>query len=329
MQKTRVAVLRGGPSEEYDVSLQTGGSVLEAIDSRKYDASDIVITKAGEWLHNGRIRNPEEILQGVDVVFVGLHGTYGEDGTVQRLMNKLGVRYTGSGAFQSAIAMNKVMTKDRLRDYDIKMAPHMLVTRETADNISGVVSSIGNMFGPKYVVKPIGSGSSVGVEVVENIFLLHGVLQRLLQTYDQIVVEKHIAGKEATCGVINNFREQNTYVLPPIEIVPPEHAGYFDRTVKYDGSTAEICPGRFTSEQKQEIERIARIVHETLELSQYSRSDFIVAPEGIYFLEVNTLPGMTPESLMPKALTAVGSTYESFVDHLLTDALNRPLRSMS
>lgn len=329
MQKTRVAVLRGGPSEEYDVSLETGQGVLGALDARKYEPVDIVITRDGDWLFHGRARRPEELLEGVDVVFVGLHGTYGEDGTVQRMMDRLGMRYTGSGAFSSAIAMNKVMTKDKLRDLGIRMARHMLVTQSSNESLSGVVNSIGNMFGPQYVVKPIGSGSSVGVSVVKNIFTLHGVLQRALKDYEQVLVEEYIAGKEATCGVINNFRNEGTYALPPIEIVPPESADYFDRTVKYDGSTKEICPGRFTHEDKAEIERMARLIHDTLELSQYSRSDFIVSPNGVYFLEVNTLPGLTAESLMPKALNAVGSSYSEFIDHLLTDALNRSVRSVS
>ena len=323
MKKTRVAVLRGGPSEEYNISLNTGGSVLDALDQNKYHPIDVVITRSGEWLQNGHMRSPESILQSVDVVFVALHGTYGEDGTVQRLMDKFGVRYTGSRAFPSAIAMNKAMTKDRLHDMGVRMAQHMLVTRDSKNSMHGVVASISNMFGPKYVIKPIGSGSSVGVDIVENALMLQSALQKALEQYEQVLVEEYIGGREATCGVINNFRDRPIYALPPIEIIPPENAGYFDYKVKYDGTTKEICPGKFSQAEKEEIERVARTVHEALELSQYSRTDFIVSPHGIYFLEVNTLPGLTPESLMPKALTAVGATYESFIDHLLTDALNR------
>ena len=111
--------------------------------------------------------------------------------------------------------------------------------------------------------------------------------------------------------------------MPPIEIVPPQSADFFDYKVKYDDTTKEICPGRFSRDVKEEIERAAKRAHETIGLSQYSRSDFIVADDGIYFLEVNTLPGLTKSSLFPKAIAAVGGTYEDFITHLITDALER------
>ncbi len=321
MQKYRVAVLRGGPSEEYEVSLNTGVGVLAALDRNRYEPLDIIVTKSGEWLLGGRSRSPQEIACGVDVVFIALHGAYGEDGQVQRLLDRLGVPYTGSRALPSAIALHKGMTKDKLRSRDVRMARHMLVGASAKANLDGLVESIAALFGPKYVVKPIASGSSIGTSIADNKTLLRAALQKGLETYEQILVEEFIAGREATCGVVNNFRDQALYALPPVEIVPPVKAGFFAAEVKYTGETEEICPGRFTHEEKQEIERLAKLVHEELELSQYSRSDFIVAPDGIYFLEVNTLPGLTPQSLMPKALDAVGCTYAQFVAHLVEDAL--------
>lgn len=321
MQKQRVAVLRGGPSEEYDVSLVTGASVLEALDRERFEPLDVIITKSGEWLLRGCSRAPQEILCSVDVVFIALHGAYGEDGQVQRLLDTLGVPYTGSKSFPSAIALNKVLTKDKMREHNVRMARHMLVGASARANVQGLTDSIAALFGPKYVVKPISSGSSIGTYIAENRHMLYSALQKGLEQYEQILVEEFITGREATCGVVNNFRDQQCYVLPPIEIVPPQNVAFFDYEVKYNGLTEEICPGRFTREEKQEIERIARLVHETLELSQYSRSDFIVANDGIYFLEVNTLPGLTPESLLPKALGAVGCSYKQFVEHLIDDAL--------
>lgn len=321
MQKQRVAVLRGGPSEEYDVSLVTGASVLEALDRERFEPLDVIITKSGEWLLRGCSRAPQEILCSVDVVFIALHGAYGEDGQVQRLLDTLGVPYTGSKSFPSAIALNKVLTKDKMREHNVRMARHMLVGASARANVQGLTDSIAALFGPKYVVKPISSGSSIGTYIAENRHMLYSALQKGLEQYEQILVEEFITGREATCGVVNNFRDQQCYVLPPIEIVPPQNVAFFDYEVKYNGATEEICPGRFTREEKQEIERIARLVHETLELSQYSRSDFIVANDGIYFLEVNTLPGLTPESLLPKALGAVGCSYKQFVEHLIDDAL--------
>lgn len=315
--------MRGGPSEEYDVSLRTGEGVLAAIDRARYDPLDVTITRSGDWLLGGRTRSPHEILACVDVAFIALHGSYGEDGTVQRLLETHGVPYTGSAPFPSAIALNKVMTKDRLRDLEVRMPQHFLATAEAKENIEGLVDSIRELFGPRYVVKPVSGGSSIGTQIADNPQVLYAALKKGLEVYEQMLVEELIEGKEATCGVINNFRDQRLYALPAIEIVPPQDAGFFDYAVKYNGATEEICPGRFRRDEKDELERVARLVHEELGLSQYSRSDFMVSPQGIYFLEVNTLPGLTAASLLPKALQAVGCTYEEFVEHLLVDALKR------
>jgi D-alanine-D-alanine ligase len=159
--------------------------------------------------------------------------------------------------------------------------------------------------------------------MVKNPALLESALRTAFEHYDTLIVEKRIPGREATCGVVERFRDQKLYSLPPIEIVPPQAADFFDYKVKYDDTTEEICPGRFSRDIKDEIERVSKVVHETIGLSQYSRSDFIVARDGIYFLEVNTLPGLTKSSLFPKAIGAVGGTYEAFIAHLITDALER------
>lgn len=326
MQKCRIAVLRGGPSEEYDVSLRTGKNVLDALDRDTYEPLDIAITKSGEWLREGRVRMPHEILESVDVAFIALHGVYGEDGTVQRLLDLLGVSYTGSRAFPSAIALNKVMTKDKLASVGVRMARHMLIGSSVKDNTEGLTNSISELFGPKYILKPVNGGSSIGTYIAQNKQALYTALEKMLSQYEQVLVEEFIEGKEATCGVINNFRGQPLYALPVIEIVPPPEALFFDYEVKYNGKTEEICPGRFAQHEKEEIERLARLAHEVLELSQYSRSDFIIADDGVYFLEVNTLPGLTTESLMPKALETVGCTYKEFIQHLVEDAMETSRR---
>lgn len=323
MGKTRVAVLRGGPSEEYEISLQTGSAVLQGLNTDMFEPIDVVITKNGEWLIDGHERYPEKILSTVDVAFLALHGTYGEDGTVQRLLDRYGVRYTGSPAYASSIAFHKVIAKDHVRERGVKMAPHMVVTQESLTNLYGVVHSITQMFGPQYVIKPVASGSSIGTKVVKDGLLLQQALEDSLGTFDEVIVEARIKGKEATCGVVENFRGQTLYALPPIEIVPPSSFDFFDYQVKYDGSTEEICPGRFPRTVSRDIERIAKLVHEILGLRGYSRSDFMVQGGDVYFLEINTLPGLTPESLFPKAIQAVGGTYGDFLTHLLTEAIER------
>lgn len=323
MRKTRVAVLRGGPSNEYDVSLRTGQSVITALSNDRYTIIDVVITRGGEWLVGGFVRFPEHVLQMVDVVFLALHGAYGEDGTVQRLLDRFCVKYTGSGAYASSVAMHKALTKDMLRESGINMAPHMVVTADSKGSTHKIASSISEMFGPQYVIKPVSSGSSVGTMMVKDSSLLSRALEDALTHYDEVIVEKRIIGREATCGVVENYRNELLYALPPIEIVPPAQSEFFDYTVKYDGRTEEICPGRFPHAQKREIESLAKKVHQQIGLSQYSRADFMITDDAIYFLEVNTLPGLSSESLFPKAISAVGGTYEQFIEHLITDALNR------
>lgn len=320
MHRIRVGVVRGGPSDEYDVSMKTGAAVLAALNRERYDPLDIVITRSGEWLFEGKTFFPETLLSHVDVVFNALHGAFGEDGKFQRILERYGVPYTGSGAYSSAIAMNKVFTKDHLREHDVKMAPHIVVTEESKGNLHNMSESISEMFGPQYIIKPLSSGSSVGTMMVKNPAMLPQALEDALRVNDQVLVEKRIIGREGTVGVIDRFRGEDTYVLPSVEIIPPVKSDFFSADVKYSGETKEICPGTFTKKEKEELSRLARLVHTKLGLAQYSRSDFIVADDGIYFLEVNTLPGLTNESLFPKAMNAVGSSFADLVEHLLTDA---------
>lgn len=322
MKNVRVAVLRGGPSEEYEVSMRTGQEVITALEKQNYDVNDIVISRSGAWIVHGFERMPIEALSATDVVFIALHGSYGEDGTVQRLLDRLNIPYTGSKAYPSTVAMNKIFTKEKLKKCGIKMAPHMRVASGNND-LSRIALSIDALFGPDYIVKPIDGGSSIDTHVVSGTTELIHALKKSLLNRDEVLVEKLIRGREATVGVLERFRSQSVYRLPVIEIVPPSDAKFFDAEVKYNGKTEEICPGRFTREQKEELENIAHKVHKELDLAQYSRSDFIVADDGIYFLEVNTLPGLTTESLFPKALNTVGCSYEDFLVHLLSDALEK------
>jgi D-alanine-D-alanine ligase len=139
-----------------------------------------------------------------------------------------------------------------------------------------------------------------------------------------VLVEEMIAGKEATVGVINNFRDKAIYILPTVEIRLHKNKKFFDFEAKYEGMSEEICPGNFTRKEKDELERLAALIHTGLNLDHYSRSDFIIHPKrGIYALEVNTLPGVTDESLVPKMLNAVGSDVPSFIDHIIKLALKK------
>ena len=319
MKNLRVAVLRGGPSEEYDVSMKTGSEVLSALGRQGVSATDVIINKQGEWMVHGFAKDPASALSTSDVAFIALHGAYGEDGTVQRILDRIGIRYTGSRAYPSALAMNKILTKDILRSAGVKTAPHLRVTRSSTD-VRRVAASIESLFGPTYFIKPVNGGSSIATYKAHGIHELVNALTRALKERDEVLVEKCIEGKEATVGIVENLRGERHYSLPAIEIVPPPANGFFDYEVKYNGETDEICPGRFSREEKESLSDAALKAHHHLGLSHYSRSDFIVSPNGIYFLETNTLPGLTSESLLPKALSAVGHSYDDFVLHLVASA---------
>lgn len=315
----KVVVLRGGPSVEHEVSMRTGASVLSALENTEYEPIDVIVSRRGEWLKNGKVWDPLTLLSGVDVVFNGLHGTYGEDGTLQRFLETHSIPFTGSGAFASATAMNKALAKDHVRHANVKLAPHMYANRDNIASCKDYSEAVIQVFDGPYVLKPVNSGSSVGTVIVRNVFEMETALSKLFDAFDKVLVEKLIRGREATVGVIDNFRHHVRYALPAVEIIPQSE--FFDYDAKYNGKTQELCPGNFSDEQRTALAEAAKTIHEALNLRHYSRSDFIIADDGIYFLEVNTLPGLTEGSLLPKALDAVAITMPNFLRHVINESM--------
>ena len=320
MAQVRVGVLRGGPSSEYEVSLKTGGNVLKHL-PEKYQRRDILLTKEGQWHLDGFLKAPEKIFRSVDVIFNALHGQFGEDGKVQRLLETFGVNYTGSGVFASALAMNKILSREAFRQAGIRVPRGYVIKK--SEPIYDAAVRIFQRLGPSFVAKPVSRGSSVGVSAAHNFNRLLDAVESAFVYDDNVLVEEYIMGREATCGVLENFRGQEHYVLPPIEIIPKNPDSLFNYQAKYDGSSQEICPANFDLETKREIEEIAKKAHEILGCRHYSRSDMIVSDRGIYLLEINTLPGLTSESLIPKAASAIGLSFPDLLDHLIKLALNK------
>jgi D-alanine--D-alanine ligase len=318
--KTRVGVLRGGPSPEYDVSLKTGRTILTNL-PEEYEPMDIFISKDGIWHDKGLEKSPENILRRVDVVVNGLHGKYGEDGEVQRILEHFNVPYTGSGSLASAITMNKEASKKSYTKNLLK-TPHSVSILFENLSREAIRKAYHNIV-PPFVVKPASAGSSVGVYIVDSLPELEEAVIAAAQYSPVVLVEEFINGKEATCGVIDNFRGSDYYPLLPIEIRTGK--GFFDYNSKYsDKGAEEICPGHFSEQESKEIERMAVEAHKALGLRHYSRSDFIIHPKrGIFILETNSLPGLTEKSLLPKALNAVGSNIKEFLAHLLSQTLNK------
>lgn len=324
--RTRIGVVRGGPSNEYEVSLQTGASVLHALREKlidKYEAKDLFIDREGYWYVDGVLCDPVEILNKIDVVFNALHGPYGEDGRIQTFFETHGKPFTGSGSLGSAIGMNKVLSKKVFKDHGIKTPHHRIVEKKDIEkNIDGVVRNLFHSFLLPAIVKPASSGSSVGVSIVHYYKEFPEALKKAAIHDNVILIEEFVKGIEATCAVLDHFRNEELYALPPVEI--RSHNNIFDYEAKYSGKSEEIVPATFSHKIKEEIAEMSRIIHRALGLRHYSRSDFIIHPRrGIYALEVNTLPGLTKESLLPKSLRAVGSDVHEFVDHIIQLAHGR------
>ncbi len=317
--QTIVGVLRGGPSRKHEVSLKTGASMLEALPPERFFVRDIYIDRQGLWHDRGRPSTPERILRQLDVVLVGLHGEYGEDGEVQRLLERFGVPYAGTDSFGSYLAMHKLMAKMKARELGLQTPAFRYV--ESQDDLDAIAREVTRAFHQPVVIKPIGWGSSLGISIVGGYAPIREALFRLrTEGARSILIEEYVRGQEATTGVIEQIRGEALYVLPSVEIVPPS-GDFFSYHSKYSGAAREIVPGHFRRVDAEELARAARLMHRGLGLRHYSRSDFMVTPRGIYYLETNTLPGLTRESLMPKALSAVGIALPDFVSHLVRLAL--------
>lgn len=316
----RIGVLRGGPSAEHEVSMNSGSAIIQVIKDNfdyKYRPHDIFIDRKGSWFIDGRPISIHDLHSSVDLVFNALHGTYGEDGKVQSLLEWHGIPFTGSGSLASSLGMNKSLTKKILKDHGIKTPSWIEIkAEEIKENIKGIVSRLFRTFHLPAVVKPNSSGSSVGVTIVKYYNELPEALFKAIEHSDTVILEEYIKGVESTCGVLENFRSQDLYALPPIEIRPSAH--FFDYDAKYSGKSEKIVPATFSDKLKREIEELSTKIHRALGLRHYSRSDFMIHPtRGIYALEVNTLPGLTMESLYPKSLRAVGSGLPEFVEHIV------------
>lgn len=320
MTHKRVTVLRGGPSEEHQVSMRTGANVLSSLQKFTDFANDIVIAKNGDWMEQGVVKSPDSILASTDVVFLALHGAYGEDGEVQKLLQRNNIPFTGSRSLPAAVSFNKHLTKETLKPYGILMPEHRMVSSEDIDSLAEIAQSITESFGPEYIIKPMASGSSVGIKLVHEGQSVEDSLRKALAVCDRVIIENFIRGREATCGILENYRDTEMYAFPAIEIIPSRDCEFFTTEAKYDGKTQEICPGNFSYSEKNTLAEVSALVHKTLGLSQYSRSDFMIKNGQVYFLEVNTLPGLTKESLYPKAAAAVGLEFDSLIELLVETA---------
>jgi len=331
--RVHVAVLMGGPSPEHEVSLASGDGVVNALDRERFDVTGVVITRDASWvLADGESLPVWEAVPrlkalGVEVAFIALHGRWGEDGKIQGFLDVLGLPYTGSGCAASALAMDKVRCKAVVQAQGIRVAGHVALDRATWAVDSGMVTSeVTRAFGFPCVVKPASQGSSVAIGIVHTAAEFGPAIEAAFAVEDYVMIEAFVTGKEVTCAVLD--AEPTGHVRPlPVTEICPKSATWFDYNAKYTpGATEEITPAPIGAALTMEVQDMAAQVHDMIGCSGWSRSDFILGPDGPVWLEVNTVPGLTETSLYPQACAAAGIDYSTMVGMFVDDALRRAER---
>ncbi len=306
-KKLRVALLCGGKSGEREVSLAGGREVASALDPAQYE-----VTTYDPAIDLARLTQDADR---IDVAFILLHGPMGEDGTVQGFLELLGIPYQGSGVLGSALAMDKELAKQLYRGAGLTVPDAVVLQRGEPVNPDDLFARLGH----PVVIKPVGQGSSLGMSMpADEPALLAGLAAAF--NYGRVVmVEEFVRGREITVGVLGN---DALIPLPLVEIIPGEAFTFFDFQAKYTpGASREVCPADFDPETMARAQSAAMAAHRALRLRGYSRTDMIVANSGLYVLETNTIPGMTPTSLLPQAAAVHGLPFPRLLDRLIELAL--------
>jgi D-alanine-D-alanine ligase len=295
-EKLNITVMLGGPSAEREVSLRSGAGVGKALRSLGHNVTE-VDPKEGTF----------SLPKKTDVVFLALHGTYGEDGVVQQQLEKLGIPYTGCDSESSRIAFDKVLTKQRCVEAGIPTARFIVIESEKTPWPMG--------WQPPVVVKPVRQGSSVGLQFVDRVADWSDALREAIRYDSQLLAEEKILGRETTVGILADAP------LPVVE-VRPKSGGYDYRNKYTAGNTDYFCPADFDAVTTKAIQNAALGAFRAIGGRDYARVDVMVRPEGEpIVLEVNTLPGMTETSLLPKAAAAAGLNYAALCQRMIDLAL--------
>lgn len=302
-RKQTIALIAGGISAERQISLDSADQVFRTLNKDKYE-----IIRYDPRTDIARIVADAPH---IDAALIILHGPFGEDGTVQGLLELLDIPYQGSGVLGSALAMNKVATKQIYEKADIPVPPYLVLKPSDKTEIK----ALEKLPGFPVVVKPGEAGSSVGMSVVKHKKEIKAAVKLAFKYDSTVLCEKYIDGIELTCGIIGN---ETLKALPLIEIIPDQNHDYFDYEAKYTaGLTQEICPARINKDLTAKAKDYAIRAHKALFCRGYSRTDMILANQEIYVLETNTIPGMTPNSLFPQAALQAGLSFSDLLDELI------------
>jgi len=306
-----VAVIFGGKSKEREVSLKSGRGIADALKTKGCNVIEIDYTS----------KNFISLLTGIDVVYIALHGRYGEDGRIQGLLDMLEIPYVGSGVLASALAMNKAKSKRIFEYYGIRVAKDLIVNQK--NDVTLETTKIDTQFTYPIVVKPNQEGSTIGLSIVNSKEDLEQAIKNALSFDSEVLIEEYIDGTEVTVAILE--ADDHIEALPIIEIVPNKNK-YYDYESKYaPGGSDHIIPARIDSNTEEIVKKWAIEAHKLLGCENFSRVDFIIPSDGTapVILEVNTLPGMTETSLYPDAAKSVGISYEDIVYRFVEEALKK------
>jgi D-alanine-D-alanine ligase len=342
--KTNVAVVFGGISSEHDISIKTGVTIISEIDRNKYHVKPIFINKQGGWhifndfltlndstnlgfvdsLKNVPAKKLDAALAAlyeskIDIVYIGLHGKGGEDGTIQAMLEFAGIPYTGCGVLACALAMDKVRTQELLQAHSIAMP---LFVKYEHQDFATIKKEVKEKIGYPCVLKPVDGGSSAATFMLNN---EDGIEEKIKTAYSvtkQIMFQKFVQGEEVTSGILDIDPLNDPITLPPTQITP-KSGQFFDIESKYiKGASDEITPPNMSADTIKKIQTLALKAHKILGCTGLSRTDMIVTKDNIYVLETNTVPGMTITSIFPQQAAYIGISMPELLHKLIQHGLH-------
>lgn len=323
--KQNIAIIMGGYSPEVNISLKSGNVVYNHLNKEKYNPFRVHILKE-KWVALDEFNKEYYIDKNdfsfiledkkiiFDCVFNAIHGIPGENGELLAYLNLIGIKHTSANSYQMGITFNKRDTLSIVKDYGVKTAKSIYLNKGNPIDLKAIIDKVGL---PCFI-KPNNAGSSFGISKAHSLAQITPAINKAFKEDTQILIESFLDGREFSVGIINH--QQKLKVLPITEIITEND--FFDYEAKYEGKSKEITPAIISLELQEQIELVAEKVYNILSLSGFSRSEFILVDQELYFLEINTVPGLTEESILPQQAICAGISFEELFDNAIQSALN-------
>ena len=325
--KKNIAIVAGGDSSEHIISINSSEQIAKWLDKEKYNVYKVIV-KGTEWVVNSDsfcdvIVNKDDFSFSInnqkikfDFAFIIIHGTPGEDGKLQGYFDTLKIPYSSANTLASAMTFNKIFSKNYLKPFNIPLAKFISIKKGEIVDANQIIG----ITGLPCFVKPNCGGSSFGITKVKEKEKLFDAIEEAFKEDHEVIIEEFLEGTELTCGLVKTKKE--TYIFPPTEIVSKNE--FFDYEAKYtSGMADEITPARISDELTQEIQNLSSQIYDIFQLNGLVRIDYIYAKNKLYFMEVNTVPGMSAASIVPKQIEAAGLKHRDILTLVIEDAISR------